>query len=153
MNPTWNTIQNYCEALVYQCFLQEKKFDAIIGIGRGGLIPAVILSHSLKVSLWPVMWQTRDGDVNSVSSIEHLVMSLDDNSKVLLVDDISDTGVTMSQVTLALNTVSKNLNKTLNIETLTLFIKSKTKFVPHYWFDEINDDEWVYFPWDGETEE
>ena len=53
---------------------RKRKYSGIYGIPRGGLVPAVMLSHKLKVPL-----------LSTLSEVKN----------VLIVDDISDTGKTL----------------------------------------------------------
>lgn len=69
------------------------KYDLIVGIKRGGLVPAVHLSNLLGVPMQSLSWSTkgiRD------SSNPHLITSKDKN--VLLVDDIIDEGHTIKEI-------------------------------------------------------
>jgi len=98
-------------------------FNKVYGIPRGGLIPAVIISHLLEIPL-----------VISESKI---------NSKTLVIDDISDSGITL-----------KKLNKHHKIGmTATLWIMDKTEFTPDIYLRIKNNYQWVIFPWEKELYE
>jgi hypoxanthine phosphoribosyltransferase len=67
------------------------KYDLIVGVVRGGLIPATHLSHLLEVPLATLMWSSsgvRD------SSNQHITTALSSGKRVLVVDDIIDDGTT-----------------------------------------------------------
>jgi len=69
------------------------KYDLIVGVKRGGLVPAVHLSNLLDVPMQTLSWSSkgiRD------SSNQHLITSKDKN--VLLVDDIIDEGHTIAEI-------------------------------------------------------
>jgi len=71
---------------------EDVKFDYVVGIARGGVIPGVILSHQLKVPFVALHWQTRD-----VENQEHNAWMCDyahEGKQILLVDDICDSGKT-----------------------------------------------------------
>jgi len=72
-----------------------------------------------------------------------LTLSIKDK-RVLLVDDVSDSGLTLQ---FSVQTLS--LYMPAEIKTATLYIKPWTKYVPDYYAEQVN--EWVIFPW--ETEE
>ena len=57
----WKTIDQYCNKLAIQILKSEWKPDYIVGIGRGGLVPAVILSHILEVPMHSLKVTLRDG--------------------------------------------------------------------------------------------
>ena len=74
---SWDEIETAVESLAYQIKNSDKKIDSINGLARGGLIPAVILSHKLGIPF------TND----------------DSEGYILIVDDICDTGETLEYYT------------------------------------------------------
>jgi len=74
-----------------------------------------------------------------------LTLSIKDR-RVLLVDDVSDSGLTLQFSVQALS-----LYMPAEIKTATLYIKPWTRYVPDYYAEQVN--EWVIFPWEtGEFE-
>ena len=76
---SWDEIEIAVENLAYQIKNSDKKIGSISGLARGGLIPAVILSHKLGI---PFMSEDNDSE-----------------GYVLIVDDICDTGETLEYYT------------------------------------------------------
>ena len=75
-------------------------FDYIIGISRGGLVPAVVLSHCLGTPMIPISVSSYQDKVQGKKVFLNagLLDSLPlEGKRLLVVDDIWDTGVT-SQV-------------------------------------------------------
>ena len=70
----WITIENLVNTLHRVIIESEKKFDNIYGLPRGGLIPAVMLSHKMKIPL---------------------IQQKEITSNTLIVDDICDSGETL----------------------------------------------------------
>ena len=66
--------------------------DVIVGISRGGLIPGVMISHKLNIPFKPVHASTRD-----FPHWENYLPKAND-SKVLIVDDICDSGETFERL-------------------------------------------------------
>ena len=66
------------------------------------------------------------------------------DSKVLVVDDISDSGHTLEYIKNELST-NYGLN---NIKFATLYTKRSTSFTPDYFVTEFPDESWVAFPWE-----
>lgn len=92
---------NGCVLSILQQMAQDKWIpDYIVGITRGGLNPAVMLSQYLNVPLNTLKISLRDGDENACES--NLWMAEDaygyDKSpmNILVVDDINDTGATIN---------------------------------------------------------
>ena len=102
--------------------LEGKELEFVSGIPRGGLIPAVIMSHAFGVKYI------------SYSSAKQLPKDL--RSKTIVIDDIADTGHTLREAV------------ELNFMTATLSIRSGTKTVPMYYGEHILDDRWLVFPWE-----
>jgi hypoxanthine phosphoribosyltransferase len=72
---SWDEIETAVENLAYQIKNSGKKIGSINGLARGGLIPAVILSHKLGI---PFMNEDNDSE-----------------GYILIIDDICDTGETL----------------------------------------------------------
>ena len=68
--------------------------DLIVGLSRGGLVPAVALSHALDIPLRTIEWSKSKQRVNQ--DICELVSAQTHN--ILIVDDIVDTGELLSQL-------------------------------------------------------
>jgi len=110
------------------------QFDTIVGVGRGGLIPATILSYKLGINdLQNIAINTRHSD-----NIEIYQIPQNLKGKVLVVDDINDTGVTFE-------TIKKLLD--VDITFASLIKRYNTKFDNIYAHLATNDD-WYVFPWD-----
>ncbi|HIQ50233.1 MAG TPA: phosphoribosyltransferase [Nanoarchaeota archaeon] len=118
--------------------------DAIIGITRGGWVPARNLCDFLgvkdlfgvKIEHWGVT-ATPDGEAKLKWPL-NVDLS---GKKVLVVDDIIDTGESML---IAIEHI-----KTLNpkeIRTAALFYIKGSKFIPDYFAEEI-EWKWIIFPW------
>ena len=110
----------------------------IISIARGGLVPGVYLSHMLGVRNKPVVWQTRDGKINETINI--------DSSEILIIDDINDTGVTFDGV--VDDIMDHNDIKRGKIKTVSLWTRHSSKFKVDFTTNNIDNDEWVVFPWE-----
>jgi len=103
-------------------------FDLIIGINRGGCIPAVCLSHELKIPTTMIDFSTRDGANVYPESIYAYFAGLSSRYRnILLVDDLIDSGVSMS---LLVQTASQFCN----VSIATLLHNTDVNInVDHYW--------------------
>src|SRR5205814_926669 len=68
--------------------------DVIIGLGRGGLIPAVYLSHATGISMVSVDHSSQLPDFAAELLIKLAIRSMTD--RLLFVDDINDSGRTFT---------------------------------------------------------
>ena len=93
--PTWNQIY---EMLLYQAqkiLAQNYRPDIVVGIARGGIIPARILADLLETSEFATIQIEFYVDINQTKAEPTLKQPLNTNvlgKKVLLVDDIADSG-------------------------------------------------------------
>lgn len=123
--------------------LKKVKFDAVIGISRGGVLPALIISHKFDVPMGVIAAQryTKDNKGgNFVCSKNIVLLSNKRLHTVLLVDDICDEGITMQMIK------SKLCDKYAKIITATIFARS-TKNIPQFVVKHV-DDEWIVFPYE-----
>jgi hypothetical protein len=118
--------------------------DVVVGIARGGWCLSRVLCDflgvrdllSLKVEHWG-MTATPDGE----AKIRYPFRTGLSGRRVLIVDDISDTGKSL--------TVATEYVKTMNpaeVRTATLLLLSGSAFKPDYHGDEVTW-RWVVFPW------
>ena len=126
----------------------DNDFDCIVGIARGGVIPATMLAYQLDVTevrsiqLASYTGQER-GDIwmdefyDNV--IQHIKLSY---AHVLLVDDLSDSGQSFSFLT------SKFQCNGIHHKTAALYLKTGSKFRPDFYSAEVPQDLWINFPWE-----
>lgn len=94
----------------------KDKFDLVIGISRGGVIPAAIISSYLGLPLEIIKLSFRDDSQKPKFSGPKLLCPIDfdfESKRVLLVDDRSNSGVT-------LRTAKKLLIKAKSIKTFVI---------------------------------
>jgi len=77
--------------------------DFVVGITRGGLVPAVHLSHMFNVPMLALKWSTRDFIerefiVCDLKMMAELTELADSGYRLLIVDDIFDSGETLVQI-------------------------------------------------------
>jgi len=116
-----------------------KKYDKVVGIVRGGLIPGVCVSHALNLPFETLKWSTRD---RPESDIFNLTMQSDD--RILLVDDICDTGKTLQTI---LDTFPKS-----DIHTAALVHNINLDFTPTYYSFKLDRNlhkEYLDFWWES----
>ena len=111
---TWHKFEEDAKILA-RSINKHGKFRYIYGIPRGGLVVATVLSHLLETPLKT-----------------HLN---EDFSDALVVDDVSDSGLTLKRFD--------------GYRTATLYRKDKTITEPDFFVETIN--EWIVFPWETKT--
>ena len=128
-----NKVMSIKEAVLTHTDNEKGKPEQIVALGRGGLIPGVQLSHLLDIPLVPLMWQTRDGAVNEKFTTDKYS---------LIVDDINDSGRTLTEVT------TQNVFEN-SYSVAVLYQKWSSSFKDVAFYGEIADsDVWYVFPWE-----
>src|SRR5690348_16162516 len=96
---SWNDYFAMCKGLARAVETFEP--EIILGIARGGLYPATLLSHLLRIELYTIRLSSRYRDVvvrdRPVWSVRPPEIVA--GKKVLIVDEISSQGLTLSMAT------------------------------------------------------
>ena len=83
--------------IVSQMYSDDWRPDYIVGVTRGGLIPAVMMSHYTGVKMHTLDVRLRDADHGP----EHAVWMAEEagaGKRILILDDINDTGETFKWI-------------------------------------------------------
>jgi len=134
---TWQQVQNMVQDILRQT--RDKQFDAVVGLTRGGLTPAVLVSQYLDIPMHTLKISLRDHqEQESLAVLDKL-----SNQKVLVIDDINDTGATINYI---------KENWTLNNLTYAVLINNEASDADvDYSSVDINkreNDVWIVFPWE-----
>lgn len=128
--------------------------DIVVGIARGGLVPATMLSHYLGKPLMVINYSLRDNKVSQVSEIADLANALNHGKSVLVVDDICDSGETLRKVIdesrNMSNLYSGSFEQVCKVAVLWNNV-SQDVFEVDYVGREISreeDSRWVIFPYE-----
>lgn len=73
----------------------NRQTDVIIGVSRGGLVPAVMLSHLTGLDMVPLRWSFRDSPGGMMLEASRLIRTVTDFRRIFIVEDICDTGKTI----------------------------------------------------------
>ena len=155
------------------------KPDYIVGIGRGGLVPAVMLSNYLEVPMHSLKVTFREGQEDTESNLwmaedafgyvpaDEIPREADEipsdpshRSKILIVDDINDTGRTFKWIKKDWESSCMPMERKFwdsvwgeNVRFAVLVNNEASKFKDvSYRGTEINKNDeptWVVFPWEN----
>jgi len=129
--------------------------DYIVGIVRGGAVPAVYLSHKLKVPLVTVEWSTRDISIYGQESNCWIPEDIIGGKKILIVDDIVDGGETIKELFDDWQLSVAGLFSKLpldNLRVAAMYYNTAQDVNVDFYHREINrneDQRWVIFPWEA----
>ena len=127
-----------------------EKYDAIVAVARGGMTMAHMMGEYLDIRPVFVINSigyegTRKLDAPHVFNVPELP----DCQKVLILDDIADSGETLA----AVRKILEKRYPEIEFTTATLFYKPKKSIVePDIWLNEV-EDEWIDFFWSDDLRE
>lgn len=122
--------------------------DFVIGIGRGGLVPAVYISHQLALPMLSI-----DHSSKVAGFADELLGKVAEKSasgtRLLFVDDINDSGGTIDYIRqlLAANGCEHD-----NLRFAVVYTNTRSKVSVDYWAQRIDrnyDKRWLVFPWEA----
>ncbi|MEM2269127.1 MAG: phosphoribosyltransferase, partial [Thermoplasmata archaeon] len=147
MLVTWKNIEDWVNVVINKIEFDGYKPEIIIGLARGGLVPARLISdrmqlkdlYAVKTEHWGIT-ATPDGQAKITQTLPINISG----KRVLVVDDITDTGQSLS---LAIDHVKSMGPSELRSATLLHILHSK--YIPNYFAEEVPEDKWTWFifPW------
>ena len=120
----------------------------LVGVGRGGLTPAVFLSHRIGLSMVSVDYSTRIAQFGD-ELIAVLAQRTRDGDRLLFIEDINDSGKTIGELRTALAACGAVMDS-VRFAVLMDNIRSAQKV--EYGFriiDRAVQKDWFVFPWEA----
>jgi hypoxanthine phosphoribosyltransferase len=139
---SWDDLTAAADGLAGRVVASDFAPEFLVGITTGGLIPLTFMAKRLGVhDVLTIYAKSYDGQEQKGLEIKYRPAVDLKNRRVLLVDEIADSGAT-------LRAVSKIFAEEYgaDLKTLTFVRKNTCTFEPDFW--AIPTDEWVVFPWD-----
>jgi len=141
---TWNHIYAMLLSQAEKIRRSGFKPDVIVGVTRGGWVPARVLSDLLGISSLAtvgVEFYLGVAETRNEPVLTQGVSAVVEGKKALLVDDVADTGK-------SLQLARKHLQQqgTTEVKIATLYRKPSSVITPDFYEKETRS--WVVFPWD-----
>ena len=150
----WKEYNLIVEKLAIQIHKSGYKPDLLIGIARGGLPIIDVLSRIFKLKCAYLAVESYSGkgvedeQGNIVFSREMSSIAPNMGGRILLCDDLSDTGITFDKSIDWLKKYEPIKNKIEEIKTATLFKKKKSTFEPDFCAVKLPDNPWIVQPFE-----
>ena len=136
------------EAVAAQLEADVWKPDFLVGVGRGGLVPAAFLSHRLDIAMLSV-----DHSSGEPGFGQELLVKLADKiaagRRILVVDDINDSGSTIECIR---NAIAAKGGGEDQLRVAVLINNGRSKARAEYAATQIDrdtDKRWFVFPWEA----
>jgi uncharacterized protein len=141
----WDRFGQMTRALVEQ--LAQEKVDVVIGIARGGLIPATAIAAALRCEMFPIRLTRRMHDEivhQTPVVLLDVAIQVANRKCAVVVDEIADTGQTLTR---AVQLVRRR--GVPRVLTATLAAHSWSDPQPD--FAALTSDALLIFPWDEQV--
>ena len=138
-------INSYLLNIARQMYKDNFRPNYIVGIARGGLVPAIKLSHYLDIP----MYALNKGESNHWIPEDAL-----EGKRILVIDDINDTGTTIRNLKKEWSESQGDWGKIFrigNVKFATLIDNDASEeFVDYSGFtiNKCENPEWCVFPWE-----
>ena len=126
--------------------------DYLVGIVRGGSVPAVYLSHKLKIPVVMVAWNTRDNTEFGTDSVTWIPEDLLAGKRIIIVDDIVDGGQTIKEL---LEDWQKSVLAPVpheNVRIAAMWYNTAQDVAVDFYhktIDRDSDSRWIVFDWEA----
>lgn len=131
----WDNIENLVKKTALKIKKNNKKYDLIIGIKNGGIIPAILISRELNIN-----------DIEFITIRKNKIFKFNkfhkDKKYLLIIDEIYDTGKTFSIV----NEYFKRFEYDYACLISRYTIPDNNKIVTG---KVLNHKKWIVFPWEN----
>ena len=145
---SWQDIETDCQSIAKKV---KTPINLIIAITKGGLPIATILANKylnnppiITLQLKEISLEKKANyqakKVKLISPLNHYPIK---NKKVLIVDDVADTGFTLKEV---IKQVKAHRPQSLTLATL--HYKPRTVIKPDIFAQKIPNSTWIVYPWE-----
>lgn len=134
---TWDEFHHDARALAQRLLASGTSWRGIVGIARGGLIPAAIIAREMNIRLIDTLC-IASYDHDKQGAVQILKTVAGDGRDLLLIDDLVDTGITAN--------IARELLPQATMAAI--YAKPAGMASAEYWQREFAQDIWIHFPWD-----
>ena len=153
LHISWEEYHKKTEQLASKVHNDGWEFNQVVCIAKGGMRVGDIIARifDLPLAILSVESYRGDGIKNKRGSItfsrDLAKTSPNIGSKVLLVDDLADSGITLQK---SIEWMEHFYGFYLDepIRTGVLFYKSVSNYKPNYYIDYLKDSPWIHMPYE-----
>ena len=147
---SWDEYHMLTERLALKVHNSGWQFDQILCLARGGMRPGDVLSRVFDKPLAIMSTSSYRADAGTVQGtldIAHYITTPKGQiaGRVLLVDDLADTGHTLKAVVDRLKEKYETIHQ---IRSAVLWVKGVSVFKPDYFVDYLPTNPWIHQPFE-----
>jgi len=148
---SWPDYHHKIEQLAVKIYQSSWEFNQIVCLARGGLRVGDILSRIYNQPL-AILSTSSYSDMGKQERnnliISHQLTMTSENlgSRILLVDDLVDSGVTIQKIVPWL--YSYGQSSIAEVRTAVIWYKACSIIVPDYYIDYLPDNPWIHQPFE-----
>ena len=148
---SYDEYHNLVEKLAIKIYQSGWEFDTILCLARGGMRPGDILSRVFDKPLAIMSTSSYRADAGTVQGHLNIASFIttpkgEIAGKVLLVDDLADTGHTLTAVVDQLRT---NYPPITELRSAVIWTKGVSTFQADYSVEELPTNPWIHQPFEG----
>ncbi len=150
---SWNDYHHAIERLALKVHGSGFRFNQIICLARGGLRVGDMLSRIFNQPLGVLATQSYFSDAGKTADIQgeltigqHMAKVNERlGDRVLLVDDLVDSGKTMQEV---MEHLRHRYPGIIEVRSAVIWKKGCSVFTPDYWADDLPHNPWIHQPFE-----
>ena len=146
---SWDEYHLLIERLALKVHASGWQFDQILCLARGGMRPGDVLSRVLDKPLGIMSTSSYRAEAGTIQGrldiAKYITMPKGELAgRVLLVDDLSDSGVTLKAVVERL----RGMPAISELRSAVLWTKSVSAYVPDYYCEMLETSPWIHQPFE-----
>ena len=150
LHVTWDDYHQSIERLAGALRDSKWPFNQVICIARGGMRVGDVISRIFKLPLAVISTHSYEGEAGTergeLSVARHMTMAQEAlGDRVLLVDDLVDSGITMDVVKRHL---LSGFPAIAEIRTAVLWYKAVSSYRPDYYVHYLPESPWIHQPFE-----
>ena len=149
LNVTWSDYHHKIETLAVKIYKSDWQFDHIVCLAKGGLRVGDILCRIYDKPLAVLSSASYGGENNQERGIikfsEHLSTIEPIGDRILLVDDLVDSGVSLAKSRDWLKNKYPNI---VELRTAVVWYKSTSVETPDYYVEYLPSNPWIHQPFE-----
>ena len=149
LHVSWDAYHRLIERLALQVHDSGWSFDAIVCLARGGLRVGDVLSRVFDKPLGIMSTSSYRSEAGTIQGrldmAKYITLPKGELAgRVLLVDDLADSGVTLKAVVQRL----RGMPSIQELRSAVLWVKGVSTYVPDYYVENLPTSPWIHQPFE-----